>query len=544
LADHDTQGGEIVAGKRVLGLVLVAALSVMGCSDDPADRVCDPGATQRCVCFGGDDGVQVCAGDGTRWNECVCGAADGDADADADADGDADADADADADGDADVDSDADVGSGCVIGGESYAAGAVNPANECEWCRPGVGATEWTARPDFTPCSIVTEPDFSYDICARGRCVSPGSCGEASCNAPGPNWTIPDTNQRSCYNRSGSIACPGTTGSAACATTQFCGQDAQYGWDTTNPASARFTRTGVSEPVVTDNVTGLTWQGCAAGQFGPDCSGTHTTFFWAGALAYCEGLVWGGSSDWGLPDPFELQTLIDHDRPALPVIDSTAFPATPQVPFWTSSSAAETFVNAWYVGFGDGDVLVREKATALGARCVRRPAGRRGHEDRLLVAGMSRRRDRRRLRGWDGLDGKLVRRAGVLRGAGLGRPDRLVPPERRRVEVDRGRLAFRSGPRRRRLSGDAGRELLVIDDRLLLDRHGHRHPERVGRRLSGRPGEQSPQAGHQSPPDPLHPSRIVNSAGRSRGRSLWAAIDLPCSGFGLDAPDLGRSEDP
>jgi hypothetical protein len=363
LADHDTQGGEIVAGKRVLGLVLVAALSVMGCSDDPADRVCDPGATQRCVCFGGDDGVQVCAGDGTRWNECVCGAADGDADADADADGDADADADADADGDADVDSDADVGSGCVIGGESYAAGAVNPA------------TEWTARPDFTPCSIVTEPDFSYDICARGRCVSPGSCGEASCNAPGPNWTIPDTNQRSCYNRSGSIACPGTTGSAACATTQFCGQDAQYGWDTTNPASARFTRTGVSEPVVTDNVTGLTWQGCAAGQFGPDCSGTHTTFFWAGALAYCEGLVWGGSSDWGLPDPFELQTLIDHDRPALPVIDSTAFPATPQVPFWTSSSAAETFVNAWYVGFGDGDVLVREKATALGARCVRRPAG-------------------------------------------------------------------------------------------------------------------------------------------------------------------------
>ncbi|MDI7269334.1 MAG: DUF1566 domain-containing protein, partial [Myxococcota bacterium] len=221
------------------------------------------------------------------------------------------------------------VGSGCVIGGTPYAADQVNPADQCQWCRPAVSTTAWTDKPDFTLCSLVTTPDYSYDICARGTCVSPGSCDTAACNAPGPNWTIPDTNQRLCYNETTSIACPGTAGSASCSTTAFCGQDWQYGWDTVNPATARFTRSGATEPIVTDNVTGLVWQGCPAGQSGSTCTGTAGLYTWVDALAHCDGLTWGGSSNWGLPDRFELQTIVDYGRPSAPYIDPTAFPATP-----------------------------------------------------------------------------------------------------------------------------------------------------------------------------------------------------------------------
>ena len=261
----------------------------------------------------------------------------------------------------------------CWVEDACWVDGAAHPGNTCRFCSSGTAPAVWTDRPDFTPCTLVTTPDYSYDICSGGTCVSPGSCGTAACNAPGPNWTIPDTNQRLCYDEWGSITCPGTAGSPTCSTTAFCGQDWQYGWDTSNPASARFARTGTTEPTVTDNVTGLVWQGCSAGQTGATCTGTAGTHTWVNALAYCEGLTWGGYDDWRLADAFELQTIVDYSRPWGPYIDPTAFPAQPGNDFWSSSSCSGSSSGAWGVHFDLGLVYYYvDKADSANVRCIRR----------------------------------------------------------------------------------------------------------------------------------------------------------------------------
>jgi len=53
------------------------ALALPCCSDPDPATICDPGATQRCVCPDASDGAQVCADDGTRWGSCVCHSRDG-----------------------------------------------------------------------------------------------------------------------------------------------------------------------------------------------------------------------------------------------------------------------------------------------------------------------------------------------------------------------------------------------------------------------------------------------------------------------------------
>jgi len=68
----------------------------------------------------------------------------------------------------------------------------------------------------------------------------------------------------------GTIVCPGQPGDASCGATDYCGGDAQYGWDLANGVSERFEVDGGDEPVVTDTITGHQWQGCAAGQSGGD----------------------------------------------------------------------------------------------------------------------------------------------------------------------------------------------------------------------------------------------------------------------------------
>jgi cysteine-rich repeat protein len=79
-------------------LVLTVPL-VPGCDGEGSKDVCDPGATQTCLCAGGVQGVQICSGDGSRWGDCDCSVPDADVDTDADADltGEPDVDADVDA---------------------------------------------------------------------------------------------------------------------------------------------------------------------------------------------------------------------------------------------------------------------------------------------------------------------------------------------------------------------------------------------------------------------------------------------------------------
>jgi hypothetical protein len=139
-------------------------------------------------------------------------------------------------------------------------------------------------------------------------------------------------------------------------------------------AQARFIKTEPvgGQPVVADNTTGLIWQGCAAGLSGSSCgTGSAAKYTWQNALKYCEGLNWGGSTDWRLPDSFELQSIVDYGRTS-PSIDTTAFPATPGNSFWSSSSFAGDTAYAWRVYFVFGYVFVNnDKTNTFGVRCVR-----------------------------------------------------------------------------------------------------------------------------------------------------------------------------
>lgn len=133
------------------------------------------------------------------------------------------------------------------------------------------------------------------------------------------------------------------------------------------------------QPVVVDAVTGLEWQGCAAGQTGPECSGTASSFRWREALAYCEALRLGGTDDWYLPNIRELLSIVD-DRQQGPPSESTVFPAVREpfgdFNFWSSTTFAADARDAWQVDFYHcGETKRTSKAAQYGlARCVRNPS--------------------------------------------------------------------------------------------------------------------------------------------------------------------------
>jgi hypothetical protein len=275
------------------------------------------------------------------------------------------------------------VSGGCVLcddagfcGQECISCDGVTPA--CGGAEAGCiidPADDCVGRPDFTRCQVLTTPDRSYDICVSGSCVSPG-CGDATCNAPGPDFDLADTNQRLCYDPADIITCPGIAGDATCGSTPYCGQDAQYGWDAENPPSTRFARTETTaeEPVVTDAVTGLVWQGCVAELRGVDCTlGISGTMDWSSAVAYCDALIWAGYADWRMPSAFELQSITDYGRWD-PAIDPDAFPATLPESFWSSSTYAVDTTRAWRVLLDEGQVSTVAKITTFHSRvrCVRR----------------------------------------------------------------------------------------------------------------------------------------------------------------------------
>ena len=97
---------------------------------------------------------------------------------------------------------------------------------------------------------------------------------------------------------------------------------------------------------VTDNLTGLVWARNAN-------LGAMT---WADAITYCEGLTYGGTKDWRLPNAKELYSLIDLGRstPALP--SGHPFTGVQSGFYWSSCTYAAFTENPWYVYlyYGDG----------------------------------------------------------------------------------------------------------------------------------------------------------------------------------------------
>jgi hypothetical protein len=111
---------------------------------------------------------------------------------------------------------------------------------------------------------------------------------------------------------------------------------------------------------VTDTATGLMWQQNNA-------PGTYT---WEQALTYCENLTLTDKSDWRLPNPNELQSIVDYNR-YNPTIDTTLFPDTVAFNYWSATTYAGNTPNAKYVDFFYGTVNDASKPAGYYVRAVR-----------------------------------------------------------------------------------------------------------------------------------------------------------------------------
>ena len=113
---------------------------------------------------------------------------------------------------------------------------------------------------------------------------------------------------------------------------------------------------------VSDSQTGLMWQKGA----------TSTTYTWAAARDYCDGLSLGNKSDWRLPTMAELVSIVDYGNS--PALSASWFGAASVV--W-SAIPMQTEPTAWYVEFGDGQYCRTSQESLESVRCVRggMPAG-------------------------------------------------------------------------------------------------------------------------------------------------------------------------
>ena len=115
------------------------------------------------------------------------------------------------------------------------------------------------------------------------------------------------------------------------------------------------------EQIVTDTGTQLIWQAVATGDK-----------TWTEALAYCEGLAYGGFDDWRVPDLNELASLVNMGayRPA------STFPNMPPNWFWTSTSITTDALFASIINFkdyGEPSSVYKTPASRAHVRCVRGP---------------------------------------------------------------------------------------------------------------------------------------------------------------------------
>jgi hypothetical protein len=136
-------------------------------------------------------------------------------------------------------------------------------------------------------------------------------------------------------------------------------------------AQGRFTISADGQEV-TDSTTQLTWRRCAEGERwdGKACSGKATRFSYAGAKQAAESAKNGGKA-WRVPTRDELVALVDMQAKKKPKIDTSAFPNTPNAPFWASRPGSDDNLNAWLVNFGNGKVHANLGQAKFPLRLVR-----------------------------------------------------------------------------------------------------------------------------------------------------------------------------
>lgn len=133
-----------------------------------------------------------------------------------------------------------------------------------------------------------------------------------------------------------------------------------------------------------DNATGLVWKTCSQGLSGATCAtGGPVLLDWANASDHATngctalnsanaGSGYAGTKTWRLPTRQELELLPDYSRHN-PAINTTAFPGTDVLTYWSSTTYAANTSNAWNVSFVDGNVSSSGKTAPSYVRCVSGP---------------------------------------------------------------------------------------------------------------------------------------------------------------------------
>jgi len=123
---------------------------------------------------------------------------------------------------------------------------------------------------------------------------------------------------------------------------------------------ADFIRDNTNE-IVLDTSTNLMWQ--------DNEDVDTTTRNWSDAIAYCEGLSYGGYNDWRLPNFNELYNLADRSisSPAI----SPVFQNVVSSQYWSSTTFTGNTSNAWFVNFDYGNERWFNKTSTIYVRCVR-----------------------------------------------------------------------------------------------------------------------------------------------------------------------------
>ena len=94
---------------------------------------------------------------------------------------------------------------------------------------------------------------------------------------------------------------------------------------------------------VTDTCTGLMWQ--------KESSASSMTY--EQAINYCDDKTLGGFSDWRLPEREELRSIVNYNT-FEPAIDTTYFPNTKSLPYWSLTHLFTLPEGIWYISFYDG----------------------------------------------------------------------------------------------------------------------------------------------------------------------------------------------
>lgn len=120
---------------------------------------------------------------------------------------------------------------------------------------------------------------------------------------------------------------------------------------------------------ITDRRTGLIWQRCSVGQYfsAVTCTGSPLRMTHEAALAYASH-----QREWRLPSIKELASIADLGCVS-PAIDSSAFPGTLSIPYWSSTPVASNPSLAWvWIAIrGEADHEWGTRVAALPVRLVR-----------------------------------------------------------------------------------------------------------------------------------------------------------------------------